>query len=150
MRLYEILIVTVPEITSDESSSLETQLTKLIEEYKGTIQFLHRWGKYRLAYPVRGNDYGVYFLLRFTTTATDVQELLAALYTFLTVKHNELVMRHLIVKLDPHASVTYHRPESLEETPGKTVDSFIKNKKLEASVIGQEHLHDEDSLVDEL
>lgn len=153
MLRYEVLVVTVPEITSDESSALEMQLGKLIEEHKSTLMSFDRWGKYRLAYPVRGNDYGVYFLLRFETVEDHVHALLSALATLLTVKYNELVMRHLVVKLDPKASLTYQRPESLEEAPGKGVDSFIKNKRFGSASdanAAMQDLNDEDSLTGEL
>lgn len=153
MIRYEVLIVTVPEITSDESSALEMQLGKLIEEHKGKLISLDRWGKYRLAYQVRANDYGVYFLLRFETGEEGGKELLTAVYNFLTVKYNELVMRHLVVKLDPKASLVYQRPESLEETPSKGVDSYLKNKRmggLHDSVMNHDDGNDEDTMHAEL
>ena len=154
MLRYEVLIVMVPEITNDESSSLELTIGKLIEEHKDILVSFDRWGKYRLAYQVRGNDYGVYFLLRFESTAEHVNSLLAALETSLTVKYHELVMRHLIVKLDPKVSLVYQRPESLEEAPGKGVDSFLKNKRLggmsDSSITNQDALHEEDIMSGEL
>jgi small subunit ribosomal protein S6 len=153
MLRYEVLIVTVPEITSDESSSLEIQVGKLIEEYKGKLVSFDRWGKYRLAYQVRGNDYGVYFLLRFELAEENSKEPLTALYNFLTVKHNELIMRHLVVKLDPKASLVYQRPESLEEAPGKGVDSYLKNKRLGGlndSAINHDDVNDDDTMHAEL
>ena len=65
MMRYELLMLSVPEITLDEAKTLETHLERVIREAKGTIISFDRWGKYRLAYPVKKNDYGVYFLTRF-------------------------------------------------------------------------------------
>ncbi len=38
-------------------------------------------------------------------------------------------MRNIIVRLDPLASLEYKRPESLEETPTKDIDTFLKESK---------------------
>ena len=65
MKRYETLILSVPEITADESSWLELELNKIIQKAKGSIVSFEKWGKYRLAYPIRKNDYGIYFLIRF-------------------------------------------------------------------------------------
>ena len=55
--------------------------------------------------------------------------MLAALKTFFSVKFVDVVMRNKIVRLDAHASLDYKRPESLEETPTKDIDTFLKESK---------------------
>ena len=60
-------MLTVPEITADETKSIEQQFDRVVADKKGTMVSFERWGKYRLAYPVKKNDYGVYFLARFET-----------------------------------------------------------------------------------
>ena len=130
MLRYEILALAVPEITQDEAKQLETSLCRLIENFKGVIISFERWGKFRLAYPVNNNDYGVYFLLRFELESTNA-ELMRELKTIFAVKLNDIVMRHMLTRLDAKASLNYQRPHALEEAPGRDVESFIRDNKMD-------------------
>lgn len=138
MNRYESLILVVPEITSDESTSFEKNLGKLITDNHGSMISFDRWGKFYLAYPIRKFDYGIYYLLRFEVDQKDRGDLLANLNNFFTVKYNELVMRNNIIKLDPNQSLEYQRPESLEEAPSHDVDTFLKDNKMNGLVRHEE------------
>jgi ribosomal protein S6 len=127
MSRYEVLVLTVPEITQDESAALETNLGSLLKKEQGITLSFERWGKYRLAYPVKKNDYGVYFLTRFDIDNST--EALKALQTFFAVDQRALVMRYVVNALDPKTSLEYRRPPSLEETPAKEVGSFIRGER---------------------
>ncbi len=128
MRRYEILLLTVPEITADEVKSIETQVDKEIKQTKGSVILFDRWGKYKLAYPVRKNEYGVYFLVRFEMPE-EATTLLEDLKALLKVKLYSTVMRHMISVLAPDASTVYQRPPSLEETPVREAGSFYKDRQ---------------------
>ena len=65
MFRYEVLFLTVPEITKDESEGIKSHFLKVVRSHKGMLLSFERWGKYHLAYPVHNNEYGVYFLARF-------------------------------------------------------------------------------------
>ena len=129
MERYESLILTIPEITNDESSEIEKLLDKKIQTFKGKLITYDRWGKYQLAYPVKGKEYGVYYLARFEIPATKKSEILKEVKSLLDLKFNEIVMRHLISQLDINASLEYKRPTSLEETP-KDIDQFLKENRM--------------------
>jgi small subunit ribosomal protein S6 len=131
MMRYETLFLTVPEFTNDEFSELESSINKTIQSSKGTMIACERWGKYRLAYPVKKNDYGIYGLVRFELEGKDKQAALEALKTLLTIKHGDSIMRCITVNLDTTQSLVYNRPESLEEAPVRDVDSFLKENKME-------------------
>ncbi|MCK5632453.1 30S ribosomal protein S6 [bacterium] len=128
MFRYEILILTIPEITKDEASTLEFQVEKLVNQFKGSIISFERWGKYRLAYPVRKNDYGVYFLVRFETEKK--QSIISELNTLFSVKFSDIVMRKIVSKLDDNQSLEYQKPPSLEDTPKRHISSFLEEKGL--------------------
>lgn len=128
MFRYEVLMLAVPEITQDEAKQLEDRLEKTIEKFKGSVISFERWGKYRLAYPVKKNDYGVYFLARFQMDQAPTA-LLEELKTVFAVKLNEIVMRHMITRLDEEASLVYNRPHSLEDAPPREVGSFMRENK---------------------
>jgi len=126
MPRYELLILASPEITKDEESNLETHIDKLINKSKGSIVSFDRWGKYRLAYPVRKNEYGVYFLLRFDTKD---KNLIKEIERMFYVKLNSIVMRSIFSRLDQDQSLEYKKPPSLEDAPKKT-RGFLEEKEL--------------------
>jgi len=112
---YEVLLLATPAITGDEAKDLELQLDKVVKAGSGTVVSFERWGKYRLAYEIKKNEYGVYFLMRF-----DVPQgtnLINDLKTYIHVKLNAIVMRDMISCINPKAPAAYQRPRSLEETP---------------------------------
>ena len=109
MKRYETLILTVPEITKDECSWLELEVNKLVNRGKGSLISFDKWGKYRLAFPIRKNDYGVYFLMRFEANDDSHIELLKETDTFFKVKALDVVMRTLTTVLDPKKSLEYQK-----------------------------------------
>ena len=128
LRRYEALVLTVPEITEDESKALETNVDRVVKAVKGSVVSFERWGKYKLAYPVRKNDYGIYYLVRFETEDTSVLEEVRSLFA---VKFNDFVMRHAVAALDPKKPLAYQKPPSLEDAPTRDVNTFLKENKME-------------------
>lgn len=129
MLRYEVLFLTVPEITGDEASSVEKFFSASAREAKGSMLSFERWGKYRLAYPVQKNDYGVYFLARFEVEREQRDGLLQNVKNAFLFKFNNLVMKNMVGRLDEKASLEYSRPESLEDNP-HDVDSFLKKNDM--------------------
>ena len=58
-------MLAIPGITADEMTNFEKQYEKLVKDSNGTVISFEKWGKCRLAYPVKNNEYGVYYLTRF-------------------------------------------------------------------------------------
>jgi ribosomal protein S6 len=131
MLRYEVLILTSPDITSDETSKLEGEVSKLIRKNKGELISFERWGKLLLAYPIKNNDYGVYFLGRFDVEDKQCRELIEEFRALFTVKLPDVVMRFLPTRLDRDVSLDYQRPDSLEDTPSRDVDTFLRENKME-------------------
>jgi ribosomal protein S6 len=129
LQRYETLYIAVPEITKDEAGSVEKELTKAVKDAKGGVISFERWGKFNLAYPVRNNEYGVYYLMRFEVDNEKKGEILQALKNLYRVRFNDLVMRNIIVHLPSEGSLEYKRPESLEEAPSKDIDVIMKESK---------------------
>lgn len=124
MRKYELLMLAVPEITEDESKSLEKHVEELVKKAQGAMICFDRWGKYRLTYPIKKNEYGVYFLARFEADSNS--DLLEEIKRLFVVKLHTFVMRHLVSILDASAGAVYQRPLSLEEAPAREVGSFMR------------------------
>jgi len=133
MFRYEVLYLTVPEITKDESEAIKAHFTKVIRAHKGTMTSFDRWGKYRLAYPVNKNEYGVYFLTRFEVEGDQKEALLAAIKEIFVFKFNTLIPKHIVERLDIEASLEYRRPDSLEDNP-QDVDTFLKRNEMEGLI----------------
>lgn len=127
MYRYEVLVLTVPEITQDETKQLETEFDRFITKSKGSVLSFERWGKFKLTYPIRGNAYGVYFLIRFELPTTELKEL----NELFAIKFHTIVMRFLVSRLHID-SLVYQRPKSLEESPtSRDMDSFLKENQME-------------------
>jgi small subunit ribosomal protein S6 len=133
---YETLILATPEITNEESSNLESTLSKEIKKAKGSLITYDRWGKFRLAYPVRKNEYGVYFLIRYEIPSESKTAFFEELKSLFAIKFNTIAMRHVTVKLPATAGAVYKRPVSLEETP-KDIDVFLRENKMEGLMSNQ-------------
>jgi ribosomal protein S6 len=130
MLRYETLFLTVPEITVDEASTIESQLEKAVADSNGSVISYERWGKYNLAYPVRSYDYGIYFLMRFEVSEENKSKVLKEIQNTFAVKQSDLVMREITVRIPVGKSLDYNRPESLEEVPTRDVDTFLKENKM--------------------
>ena len=81
-----------------------------------------RWGKCRLAYPVKHHDYGVYYLACFEIQ--DAQEFFKEIKLLINVKYTDLVLRTLSVRIADSQNFTNFRPTTVEDTPTRNVDQF--------------------------
>jgi len=130
MRRYELLLLTIPEITQDEAEKLHGQVSKIIAQSEGNVLSWDRWGKYLLAYPVNDYEYGVYFLMRFEVPHQVPAKVIDEIRHTFRVRFTQVVMRHTFQVLDPEASLAYQRPESLEDKPQRDVSTFLKDNKM--------------------
>ncbi len=128
MNRYEILILTVPHMTEDESAAIERGIEKIAKGIPGsTLLSYDKWGKCRLAYAINDHEYGLYFLVRFELA--DPKKLFDEVHALLTTKYNESVIRLLTKKMDPKEPLVYQRTEVVEET--RDVGDFLRRNKME-------------------
>ena len=131
MLHYETLLLTRIEITEDDASMLERTFDKIISDIGGKLITFDRWGKYRLAYPIKKNTHGVYILTRYQLPSNKAQETHQELDSFLKIKCNDLVIRHLNIKLDPNEPISYQKPEPVDASSRSSLDKFFKENKVE-------------------
>lgn len=129
MTRYEILLLATPTITEDEVTGFEKQFEKLVNESKGNVLSFEKWGKCRLAYPIKHHEYGIYYLARFQMDNT--QTFLKEIKLLLDVKYHELIMRNAVVKIKDGQSLDYQRPATVEDMPTRNVDDFLRENKME-------------------
>lgn len=116
MLRYEVLMLTIPEITEDEARSIETQFSSAVKAAKGSMISFERWGKYHLAFPIAKHEYGVYFLARFEIEK-EPAKVLEDIKALLSIKLHDMVLRTMTERLSDKQSLEYQRPPSLEEAP---------------------------------
>lgn len=91
---YELVLVISPEVAEEEFEATIDNISRLITGKGGTVSDIERWGKRRLAYPIRHFVEGSYVLARFKLKPAFSKELGANL------RISEEVLRHLLIRLD--------------------------------------------------
>ncbi len=90
---YELVFIVSPEISDEALESKIDGVSQFITSRDGAISDVERWGKKKLAYPLKHFLEGNYVLTRFKINPARCKELEANL----TI--SEEILRHLLVKL---------------------------------------------------
>jgi small subunit ribosomal protein S6 len=72
---YEIVAVLRPDLDEEGLGAALARVSQRITEHSGGVTSLERWGKRKLAYPVKKHRDGYYALLVFTLEATRIASL---------------------------------------------------------------------------
>ena len=93
MRTYELVLIFDPSL---EMEQIENDLQRLNEMItaNGLSRKWERWGKRRLAYEIKGRQYGYYAIVTFDMSNAHVGELERS------VRLNTNVIRHLVTLLE--------------------------------------------------
>ncbi len=95
MRKYEATFILSPALDESATEEQFAKLEELVGREGGKIEEWDKWGKRRLAYPIKGQTDGLYAFLRFEADATCIEKL-GQIY-----KLDENILRHMhIVKED--------------------------------------------------
>jgi len=93
IRDYEMVVIISPEVVDEALDSVIDNVSRFITENGGTVSDIERWGKKKLAYPIKHFMEGSYVLTRFKLKPTLSKELEASL------RISEEVLRHLLIRL---------------------------------------------------
>jgi small subunit ribosomal protein S6 len=93
LRDYELVVIISPEVVDEALDSVVDNVSHFITENGGTVSSVERWGKRRLAYPIKHFVEGNYVLTRFQLRPELDKELEASLQI------SEEVLRHLLIRL---------------------------------------------------
>jgi small subunit ribosomal protein S6 len=94
VREYETVFVLDVGLEGDAVEGEIDRVVKLIEEKKGKVHDVQRWGRRRLAYPIAKKSDGIYTLVRFDGH----NELLGELDRRFSL--NEALLRHMTVSVE--------------------------------------------------
>jgi small subunit ribosomal protein S6 len=98
-RKYELVYVVSPDATDAQVGELHTQVEQITQRLGGTIEKTDNWGRRKLAYEIGPHKEGTYVL----ETLTGGGELMKEIDRRLKV--SDLIIRHLIVRIDEEQSV---------------------------------------------
>ena len=90
---YELVYIISPEVAEEALDSKVDTVGQFISGKKGVISDVEKWGKKKLAYPLKHFLEGNYVLTKFQMSPTRCKELEANL------KISEDILRHLLIKL---------------------------------------------------
>jgi small subunit ribosomal protein S6 len=90
---YEMVYIVNPEVDDEALESRIESISQFISGRNGVVDEVERWGKKKLAYPIKHFLEGNYVLTRFKVSPAQCKELEANL------KISEEVIRHLLIKL---------------------------------------------------
>jgi len=90
---YETVFIAEPEIPTEQVDQLVSKIKDTIAAHQGSVTSEDRWGRRRLAYPLRGHREGFYTVMNFTAEPTVILAL-EHLYNV-----TDSVIRQLTVKV---------------------------------------------------
>lgn len=95
MKKYEATFILSPTLDEAAIEAQFAKLEELVGREGGKIEEWDKWGKRRLAYPIKGQTDGLYAFLRFEADAASIEKL-GQIY-----KLDENILRHVhILKED--------------------------------------------------
>ena len=127
MRNYEIAVVLHPDLEIDIESATQ-KVEKIIESAKGKITKKDNWGKRKLAYKIKKQDWGIYVFYQVHLDPSEVNTIES------TLRITEEVMRYLIVSLENTRLVSKTNQQNSEpevKEADKEADKELSTKEVE-------------------
>ena len=93
MRDYELVAIISPEVDEEGMPKIMDRVTESINSRGGVVEETKKWGKRRLAYPIKKFMEADYFVTRFKLMPKSVKELEGE------ISASEDILRYLVVKL---------------------------------------------------
>ncbi len=129
MRQYEVAVVLHPDLEIDVERAI-TKVETIITGLGGEIEKKDNWGKRKLAYKIKKQDWGIYVFFQVKIDPSQVQSLDN------TLRITDEVMRYLVVSLEDiktiqkpksdgskKVSAKSKKSEDVEETQDKVADA---------------------------
>ncbi|UCD10139.1 MAG: 30S ribosomal protein S6 [Dehalococcoidales bacterium] len=94
LRDYELTVVINPETSEEKLEASIESISRYVTDRGGAVSDVQRWGKRKLAYPIKHQIEGYYVLLQFKMKPPDGKELENNL------RISEEVLRHLLISIE--------------------------------------------------
>lgn len=112
MKEYELTVLIRPDREAELNKSLDV-VKKLVSDNGGKLLSEDNWGKKRLAYKIKGEDFAVYVLLNVELPAAAPLKISNALNI------SDDVIRYLLVKVDEKARTALAEAKKRAEERGE-------------------------------
>ena len=109
-RKYELVYVVSPDATDDQVSELHTQVESIVQRLGGQIEKTENWGRRKLAYEI-GRHKKATYVLEVIDGSGDLMKEIDRRF-----KVTDLVIRHLIVRVDEDQSVVERKRTTRTES----------------------------------
>ena len=93
MRDYELVVILSPELAEEELPAAVDRLSQFIADRGGEVKDINRWGRRKLAYPIKSHSEGNYLVTQVRLDPNRTSDLEAGL------RISEEVLRHLLVRV---------------------------------------------------
>jgi small subunit ribosomal protein S6 len=93
MKRYEVMFILKPDLDKAGQDKILGHIQELVAKHKGTINETKEMGKNRLAYPLKKNKEGVYYLINFSITPDAIDSIKKSLVL------NESMLRLMVIEL---------------------------------------------------
>jgi small subunit ribosomal protein S6 len=98
-RKYELVYVVSPDATEEQVTDLHNQVDAIVQRMDGQLEKTENWGRRKLAYEIGRHKEGTYVLEEILGNGDLMKEIDRRL------KVSDLVIRHLVVRVDEERSV---------------------------------------------
>ena len=109
-RKYELVYVVSPDATDDQVTEVHTQVDSIVQRMNGQLEKTDNWGRRKLAYEIGRHKEGTYVLEVINGDGELMKEIDRRL------KVTDLVIRHLVVRVDQEQAVVERTRNERTET----------------------------------
>jgi small subunit ribosomal protein S6 len=109
-RKYELVYVVSPDATDEQVAELHTQVESIVQRMNGQLEKTDNWGRRKLAYEIGRHKEGTYVLEVINGDGELMKEIDRRL------KVSDLVIRHLVVRVDEEQGVVERTRAKRTET----------------------------------
>lgn len=95
MRQYETMVLLSPNLTDEAVEEKISAFEKQVADGGGEVLNVDRWGKKRLAYPIKRQRHGFYYVITYRAESATVQEIERGM------RLSEDTFRYMTVRMDP-------------------------------------------------
>lgn len=114
MRQYEAVFIIDSALSGTQvKETVDKLLDVVVKKVGGEVRYKEFSAVKRLAYPIKGKKTGFYSLVEFLLAPDKLRDLEIA------ISRQELIMRHLVVSMDPHAVAFAERRRTKKRSESK-------------------------------
>ena len=121
MAFYESVIITRPELTSSQVEDIISNIEEILKSQNGEIKKKENWGLKTLAYKIKKNKKGLYYMINMDCTPLVISELERQL------RLNEDIIRFMIIKIEEISDSPSIMIQNQHEKESRTENSSEKN-----------------------